>query len=164
MTSWATLLYGGMGVFHYIFRRRFRNPTDPEQAEAQGITFATRFFFLRIVRFCRDLVVAIAGVLLVFCYLIVPSVELCCSQTALARDWRSADHGHLVSALGVLFGTAGSSDRGNHRLHLRGGTHCHVPDPPLVLPWSGARLAGAASAGARRNDFAAGTIGLPLKL
>jgi hypothetical protein len=25
-------------------------------------------------------------------------------------------------------------------------------------------LAGAASAGARRNDFAAGTIGLPLKL
>ena len=34
--------------------------------------------------------VAIAGVLLVFCYLIVPSVARCSSPTASARGWPSA--------------------------------------------------------------------------
>jgi len=39
------VLYGAIGVFHYIFRRRFLLiSTDPEQAEAQGISLASGIF------------------------------------------------------------------------------------------------------------------------
>ena len=48
---------------------------DHEAAEAQGIVDAVLGLpVLRLVRLRRDASVAIAGVLLVFCYLIVPSV------------------------------------------------------------------------------------------
>jgi zinc/manganese transport system permease protein len=102
----TALLYGGMGVFHYIFRRRFLLiSTDPEQAEAQGISIRFwDFLFYASFGFVVTSSVAIAGVLLVFCYLIVPSVGamLFADRVGprLAIGWTM---GTLVSALGVYF-------------------------------------------------------------
>jgi zinc/manganese transport system permease protein len=102
----TALLYGGMGVFHYIFRRRFLLiSTDPEQAEAQGVSIRFwDFLFYASFGFVVTSSVAIAGVLLVFCYLIVPSVGamLFADRVGprLAIGWTM---GTLVSALGVYF-------------------------------------------------------------
>jgi zinc/manganese transport system permease protein len=102
----TALLYGGIGVFHYIFRRRFLLiSTDPEQAEAQGISIRFwDFLFYASFGFVVTSSVAIAGVLLVFCYLIVPSVGamLFADRVGprLAIGWTM---GTLVSALGVYF-------------------------------------------------------------
>ncbi len=100
----TAVLYGAVGVFHYIFRRRFLLISmDPEAAEAQGIS--TRFWdflFYASFGFVVTSSVAVAGVLLVFCYLIVPSVgAMLYSErigTRLAIGWTM---GTLVSALGV---------------------------------------------------------------
>src|SRR5215475_5682224 len=99
----TALLYGVIGVFHYIFRRRFLLiSTDPEQAEAQGISIRFwDFLFYASFGFVVTSSVAIAGVLLVFCYLIVPSVGAMLFAdrvgTRLAIGWTM---GTLVSALG----------------------------------------------------------------
>jgi zinc/manganese transport system permease protein len=100
----TALLYGAIGLFHYIFRRKFLLISmDPEAAEAQGIS--TRFWdfiFYASFGFVVTSSVAIAGVLLVFCYLIVPSVGAMLYAenigTRLAIGWTM---GTLVSALGV---------------------------------------------------------------
>jgi zinc/manganese transport system permease protein len=102
----TALLYGAMGAFHYIFRRRFLLiSTDPEQAEAKGISIRFwDFLFYASFGFVVTSSVAIAGVLLVFCYLIVPSVGamLFADRVGprLAIGWTM---GTLVSALGVYF-------------------------------------------------------------
>jgi len=74
---WTTgALYAAIGVFHYIFRKRFLEISiDPQAVAARGIS--VRFWdFLFYASFGLVVTrsVAIAGVLLVFCYLIVPSV------------------------------------------------------------------------------------------
>jgi zinc/manganese transport system permease protein len=97
-------LYGVIGLFHYIFRRKFLLISmDPEAAEAQGIS--TRFWdflFYASFGFVVTSSVAIAGVLLVFCYLIVPSVGAMLYAEKVGRrlaiGWTM---GTLVSALGV---------------------------------------------------------------
>src|ERR1043165_968346 len=97
-------LYGAIGLFHYIFRRKFLMISmNPEEAERQGIS--TRFWdflFYASFGFVVTSSVAIAGVLLVFCYLIVPSVgALLYAESIgkrLAIGWTM---GTLVSALGV---------------------------------------------------------------
>jgi zinc/manganese transport system permease protein len=102
----TALLYGGMGIFHYIFRRRFLLiSTDPAEAEKQGISIRFwDFLFYASFGFVVTSSVAIAGVLLVFCYLIVPSVGamLFADRVGprLAIGWTM---GTLVSALGVYF-------------------------------------------------------------
>src|SRR5438874_3363810 len=100
----TAVLYGVIGVFHYIFRRRFLLiSTDPEQAEAQGISIRFwDFLFYASFGFVVTSSVAIAGVLLVFCYLIVPSVGAMLFADRVGRrlaiGWRM---GPLVSALGT---------------------------------------------------------------
>jgi len=74
---WKTAaIYVVIGAFHFIFRKRFLQISlDPEGAEASGVS--VRFWdFLFYASFGVVVTrsVAIAGVLLVFCYLIVPSV------------------------------------------------------------------------------------------
>ena len=102
----TALLYGGMGLFHYIFRRRFLLiSTSPAEAEKQGISIRFwDFLFYASFGFVVTSSVAIAGVLLVFCYLIVPSVGamLFADRVGprLAIGWTM---GTLVSALGVYF-------------------------------------------------------------
>src|SRR5947208_8721213 len=69
-------LYAAIGLFHYLFRRKFLTISlDPERAEAEGISVRFwDFLFYASFGFVVTSSVAIAGVLLVFCYLIVPSV------------------------------------------------------------------------------------------
>lgn len=97
-------LYGAIGLFHYIFRKRFLLISmHPEEAEARGISSRLwDFLFYASFGFVVTSSVAIAGVLLVFCYLIVPSVGamLFAERVGprLAIGWTM---GTLVSALGV---------------------------------------------------------------
>jgi zinc/manganese transport system permease protein len=79
--SWKELgktavLYALVGVFHFIFRRRFLLISMNEQeAERQGVNVRFwDFLFYMSFGFVVTSSVAIAGVLLVFCFLIVPSV------------------------------------------------------------------------------------------
>src|SRR5262249_8557568 len=79
--SWAEvreteLVHGDIGLFHYLFSRRFLMITmNPKAAEAQGMSIRLwAFLFYASFGFVVTSSVAIAGVLLVFCYLIVPSV------------------------------------------------------------------------------------------
>lgn len=102
-------LYAGVGLFHYIFRKRFlRISVDPQGALADGV--AVRFWdFLFYASFGLVVTrsVAIAGVLLVFCYLIVPSVAgmLYAERIGprLAIGWVT---GVVVSMLGMWFSVA----------------------------------------------------------
>src|SRR5437016_7266105 len=102
----TAILYGAIGIFHYIFRRRFLLiSTDPEQAEEQGMSIRFwDFLFYASFGFVVTSSVAIAGVLLVFCYLIVPSVGAMLFADRVGRrlaiGWTM---GTLVSALGVYF-------------------------------------------------------------
>src|SRR5256885_4241840 len=101
----TALLYGAIGLFHYIFRRKFLSISmDPAAAEAQGINVRLwDFLFYASFGFVVTSSVAIAGVLLVFCYLIVPSVGAMLFAdkigTRLAIGWTM---GTLVSALGIF--------------------------------------------------------------
>src|SRR5881409_3006447 len=100
----TAILYGVIGIFHYIFRRRFLLiSTDPERAEAEGMSIRFwDFLFYASFGFVVSSSVAIAGVLLVFCYLIVPSVAAMLYADSignrLAIGWTM---GTIVSALGV---------------------------------------------------------------
>jgi len=97
-------LYGAIGLFHYIFRHRFLAISiDPDKAEAEGISIRFwDFLFYASFGFVVTSSVAIAGVLLVFCYLIVPSVAAMMYAhnigPRLAIGWTM---GTIVSALGV---------------------------------------------------------------
>lgn len=102
----TAVLYGAIGVFHYFFRRKFLLiSTNTEQAEASGLNIRFwDFLFYASFGFVVTSSVAIAGVLLVFCYLIVPSVGAMLFADKIGRrlaiGWTM---GTLVSALGVYF-------------------------------------------------------------
>jgi zinc/manganese transport system permease protein len=102
----TAILYGAIGIFHYIFRRQFLLiSTDPERAEAKGLSIRFwDFLFYASFGFVVTSSVAIAGVLLVFCYLVVPSVGAMLFADRIGRrlaiGWTM---GTLVSALGVYF-------------------------------------------------------------
>src|SRR5215471_2196543 len=101
----TALLYGAVGLFHYIFRRNFLLiSTNAAEAERQGMNVRLwDFLFYASFGFVVTSSVAIAGVLLVFCYLIVPSVGamLFADRVGprLAIGWTM---GTLVSALGCF--------------------------------------------------------------
>jgi len=100
----TALLYGAIGLFHFFFRKKFLLISiDPRAAEAQGISVRFwDFLFYASFGFVVTSSVAIAGVLLVFCYLIVPSVGAMLFADRIGRrlaiGWTM---GTLVSALGV---------------------------------------------------------------
>src|SRR5690348_18278947 len=100
----TAILYGAIGIFHYIFRKKFLLiSTDPREAEARGMSIRFwDFLFYASFGFVVTSSVAIAGVLLVFCYLIVPSVAAMMFAhnigPRLAIGWTM---GTIVSALGV---------------------------------------------------------------
>ena len=74
---WRTAaVYLAIGVFHFIFRHKFLEITvDHDAAVARGASVRFwDFLFYASFGFVVTRSVAIAGVLLVFCYLIVPSV------------------------------------------------------------------------------------------
>jgi zinc/manganese transport system permease protein len=100
----TALLYGAIGAFHYIFRHKFLAISmNPKKAEAEGISIKVwDFLFYASFGFVVTSSVAIAGVLLVFCYLIVPSVAAMLYADSIGRrlaiGWTM---GTVVSALGV---------------------------------------------------------------
>jgi len=100
----TAILYGVIGAFHYVFRHKFLAISmHPEKAEAAGISIKMwDFLFYASFGFVVTSSVSIAGVLLVFCYLIVPSVAAMLYADSighrLAIGWTM---GTVVSALGV---------------------------------------------------------------
>jgi zinc/manganese transport system permease protein len=102
----TAVLYGAVGLFHYVFRRKFLLiSTNHAEAERQGMNIRFwDFLFYASFGFVVTSSVAIAGVLLVFCYLIVPSVGAMLFADRVGRrlaiGWTM---GTLVSALGVYF-------------------------------------------------------------
>jgi len=102
----TAVLYGVIGAFHYIFRKQFLLiSTNPAAAEAGGLKIRFwDFLFYASFGFVVTSSVAIAGVLLVFCYLVVPSVGAMMFADSIGRrlaiGWTM---GTLVSALGVYF-------------------------------------------------------------
>ena len=100
----TAILYVAIGAFHYFFRRRFLLITlDPDRADAEGVSIRLwDFLFYMSFGFVVTRSVAIAGVLLVFCYLIVPSVAAMLYSERigprLAIGWTM---GTIVSGLGV---------------------------------------------------------------
>jgi len=95
-----------VGLFHFIFRKKFLaislSHNSPEQPDLNFRVWD--FLFYASFGFVVTSSVAIAGVLLVFCYLIVPSVGAMLFAdrigTRLAIGWTM---GTLVSALGCYF-------------------------------------------------------------
>ncbi|HVP48522.1 MAG TPA: metal ABC transporter permease [Bryobacteraceae bacterium] len=100
----TAIVYGLIGLFHYIFRKKFLAISlDHNGAEAHGLSVRFwDFLFYASFGFVVTSSVAIAGVLLVFCYLIVPSVGAMLYAERigprLAIGWTM---GTLVSAVGV---------------------------------------------------------------
>ena len=109
--SWATviktaILYSLVGLFHFVFRRKFLAISigaHNGQAESIPNVKFWDFLFYTSFGFVVTSSVAIAGVLLVFSYLIVPSVAaMMFSQSIgkrLAIGWVT---GAIVTAAGVL--------------------------------------------------------------
>src|SRR5215475_9617141 len=103
-------LYGGIGLFHYVFRRQFlaismAHHHDMHHHELEQPALNVRFWdflFYASFGFVVTSSVSIAGVLLVFCYLIVPSVAAMLYAESIGRrlaiGWTM---GTVVSALGV---------------------------------------------------------------
>jgi zinc/manganese transport system permease protein len=105
----TAFLYGAIGLFHFIFRKKFLAISmQHDAAESAGVNVHLwDFLFYASFGFVVTSSVAIAGVLLVFCYLIVPSVGAMLFAdrvgTRLAIGWTM---GTLVSALGCYFSVA----------------------------------------------------------
>ena len=100
----TALVYGVVGLFHYLFRKPFlaisMHHGDPD-ATGLNVRFWD-FLFYASFGFVVTSSVAIAGVLLVFCYLIVPAVAAMLYADTIGRrlaiGWIM---GTVVSALGV---------------------------------------------------------------
>jgi zinc/manganese transport system permease protein len=107
--SWTEVLhtaglYGAVGLFHYFFRKPFLAISlNHDREEVNGLNVRWwDFLFYASFGFVVTSSVAIAGVLLVFCYLIVPSVAAMLFADSIGRrlaiGWTM---GTVVSALGV---------------------------------------------------------------
>ena len=109
--SWATViktavLYALVGLFHYVFRRQFLAISiGAHNGDAESVPNVKfwDFLFYTSFGFVVTSSVAIAGVLLVFSYLIVPSVAAMLFSHSigkrLAIGWTM---GAIVSAIGIL--------------------------------------------------------------
>src|SRR5262245_51914683 len=104
-------LYAGVGLFHYVYRRPFLAISmagHKGEATVAGLNVPLwDFLFYASFGFVVTSSVSIAGVLLVFCYLIVPSVAAMLYAerigTRLAIGWTM---GTVVSALGIYLSVA----------------------------------------------------------
>jgi zinc/manganese transport system permease protein len=100
----TAFLYGAIGLFHYLFRKPFLTISSRhDDADLTGLNVRFwDFLFYASFGFVVTSSVAIAGVLLVFCYLIVPSVAAMLYAETIGRrlaiGWTM---GTVVSAAGV---------------------------------------------------------------
>src|SRR3979411_2828379 len=102
----TAILYGVIGIFHYIFRKQFLLiSTNPEKAEAKGMSIRFwDFLFYASFGFVVTSSVPIAGAVLGFCYLWGTTVGAMLFADRIGRrlaiGWIM---GTLVSGLGVYF-------------------------------------------------------------
>lgn len=102
----TAILYALIGVFHVIYRRRFLQISlRPDEAYAQGVSVRLwDFLFYLSFGVVITSSVQIAGVLLVFCYLVAPSVFAVMFFDDLRRrlltGWAMAT---IVSVVGLYF-------------------------------------------------------------
>ncbi len=137
-------LYAVIGVFHFAFRRRFLSISmNPEAAHAEGIRIGLwDFMFYVSFGFVVTSSVTIGGVLLVFSYLVIPSVIAALFADSvrgrLALGWTI---GTVVSLVGVVI----SYER-------------DLPSGPTIVVCFGAilALAGAVHVIRLADDFAGG--------
>jgi zinc/manganese transport system permease protein len=100
----TAIMYAVIGLFHFVFRKKFMAISlSPEQAEASGInTHFWDFLFYMSFGFVITSAVAIAGVFLVFSYLVIPSVGAMLIAdklgTRLTIGWTAAS---IISFIGV---------------------------------------------------------------
>lgn len=97
-------IYAAIGVFHWVFRRPFLAITlDPARAEQEGVRIRLwDFLFYLTFGVVITSSVAIAGVLLVFSFLVVPAaVGLLFAESTAARVWIGWAAGVVVSLLGI---------------------------------------------------------------
>jgi zinc/manganese transport system permease protein len=100
----TAVIYSFVGIFHFIFRRQFMAISfDPENAEQNGLNVRFwDFLFYMSFGFVITSSVAIAGVFLVFSYLVIPSVGAMLLSdklsTRLASGWIG---GSIISFIGV---------------------------------------------------------------
>jgi zinc/manganese transport system permease protein len=102
--TYTAILYGAVGLFHYFFRRPFLAISmQHDHPEDTGLNVRFwDFLFYASFGIVVTSSVAIAGVLLVFCYLIVPAVgAMLYAETIAARLAIGWTMGTVVSALGV---------------------------------------------------------------
>jgi zinc/manganese transport system permease protein len=146
----TALLYGAIGLFHFIFRKKFLQ-ISMNHDKVENLGFNVRlwdFAFYASFGFVVTSSVAIAGVLLVFCYLIVPSVGAMLFaeriERRLAIGWTM---GTLVSALGCLLSVWGDLPTGATIVVSFGGVLILMFLVHLIVHHGGARqFKGAASA------------------
>lgn len=106
--TWGTvikdlIIYSAVGLFHYLFRKRFITITeDPDRAYAQGwkVWFWDFLFYLSF-GVIITLSVEIAGVLMVFAYLVAPAI------IALGTSNRWGPRIVIAWAVGFLASAAG---------------------------------------------------------
>jgi hypothetical protein len=111
LVSWSTVaktaaIYAVIGWFHWRFRRQFLFLTfDPSDAERAGMRIRLwDFLFYMTFGIVITSSVAIAGVLLVFSFLVVPAaVGVLFSSSTAARITIGWAVGTLVSVIGALF-------------------------------------------------------------
>ncbi len=106
--TWGTvikdlLIYSAVGVFHYIFRKRFMLISeDPERAYESGMrVWLWDFLFYLSFGVVITLSVEIAGVLMVFAYLVAPAI------IALGSSDRWGKRIGIAWAVGFLASAAG---------------------------------------------------------
>ena len=100
----TAIIYAVVGLFHFIFRKKFMAISlDPDKAEAAGVNVHLwDFLFYMSFGFVITSSVAIAGVFLVFSYLVIPSVGAMLLSdklsTRLTIGWIAAS---IISFIGV---------------------------------------------------------------
>jgi zinc/manganese transport system permease protein len=131
----TAVMYSLVGLFHFVFRRRFLLISmDEPEAERQGVNIRFwDFLFYMSFGFVVTSSVAIAGVLLVFCFLIVPSVAAMLFSEPLG-DRLDDGRGRLGRGRRAVF-RAGPSDRRHDRRDLRSGAASGRHLPCALLSW-----------------------------
>jgi len=100
----TAIIYAMVGLFHVVFYRRFRSVSqDPRAAEASGINVRLwDFLFYLTFGFVITSSVSIAGVLLVFTYLVVPaSFAILFAESFAARIGAAWAMGTACSVVGM---------------------------------------------------------------
>src|SRR6266566_1034964 len=112
----TAILYGAIGIFHYIFRHKFLLiSTNPAEAEARGMSI--RFWGLLLPHR------ALSG-----------RHAFCRSCGTPPGDW--LDHGHSgVCSGGLFLGLDGPADGGCNCLHIWRCAGCDVLHSFALLPW-----------------------------